>query len=65
MVLPSVWAKGNQIWNGTIGTLIANETKNPYHSIYCVVLSKSNDNKIGYSVVPDTKYKKAIEINKK
>jgi len=65
VVLPSVCANGNQIWNGTIGTLIANEIKNPNHKIYWVVLSKSKVNKTGYSVVPEIKYRKAIEINKK
>lgn len=52
------------MWNGTIGTLIANDIKNPYHKIYWVDLSISIDNNKGYSVVPPTKYKNTIEINK-
>lgn len=54
LVLPSVCANGNQMWNGNIGTFIANDMKNPYHNIYWVVLSSSNDNNKGYSVVPPT-----------
>jgi len=44
---------------------MAKDIKNPYHKIYWVVLFISKDNNIGYSVVPPTKYKRAIDINKK
>src|SRR5258708_21891523 len=56
----SVCASGSQVWNGNIGTLIANAKKNAQNRSTCVLVSncKADSSNVGMSnvIAPDLKY---------
>src|SRR6266849_1753050 len=56
----SVCASGSQVWNGNIGTLIANAKKNAQNSSTCVRVSNcaADASNVGMSnvIAPDLKY---------
>ena len=39
----SVWASGNQVWNGNIGTLIENPRKKARNTHHCVPFGMDSD----------------------